>query len=163
MDIVGFENYLIYSDGRVWSKKRNIFMEISINQGSYRRVSLTINYKRTTFTIHRLIAIHYIPNPDNKPEVDHKDRNRLNNDISNLRWVSSSENSLNRGQRCDNKNNTSGHKNISKSKNSWEYIKKYNNIKYRKKFKSKTDCICYKFIMTLKLKSQVITTILPLE
>ena len=48
-------------------------------------------------SIHRLIALHYIPNPENKPEVDHIDRERLNNNIDNLRWATRSENEKNKG------------------------------------------------------------------
>jgi hypothetical protein len=44
------------------------------------------------YSIHRLIAETFIPNPDNKPEVNHKDGNKLNNHISNLEWVTHSEN-----------------------------------------------------------------------
>ncbi len=47
-------------------------------------------------TIHRLLALTFIPNPKNLPEVDHRDRNKLNNDLDNLRWVSHSQNMLNR-------------------------------------------------------------------
>ena len=160
MDIVGFENYLIYSDGRVYNKKRNTFIKIHINHKGYKQLRLTGKDTRTTFVIHRLVAIHYIPNPDNKKCVDHKDRNRLNNDISNLRWVTNLENCHNRG---DSKNNTSGHKNIRRDAKYWRYEKQFNNINYKKRFKSLTDCLCYKFIMTLKFKSQIITTILPLK
>lgn len=45
------------------------------------------------YLVHRLVAEKYIPNPDNLPQVNHKDRNRLNNDPSNLEWVTNQENS----------------------------------------------------------------------
>jgi len=53
-------------------------------------------YLRTSYgCIHRLVAELFIPNPDNKPEVDHIDANKLNNHVNNLRWVTKSENMMN--------------------------------------------------------------------
>ena len=50
-----------------------------------------------SYQLHRILARHFIPNPDDLPQVDHIDRNPLNNALENLRWVSSSENMRNRG------------------------------------------------------------------
>ena len=52
------------------------------------------NGKYKCIRTHRLVAIHFIPNPDNKPEVNHKDGNKFNNRADNLEWVTSSENQL---------------------------------------------------------------------
>ena len=52
-------------------------------------------YKDTickVYLVHRLVALAFIPNPDNKPEVDHINKNRIDNRIENLRWVTSKEN-----------------------------------------------------------------------
>ena len=65
-------------------------------------------------SLHRLIALTFIPNPDKKPFIDHIDRNRLNNRIDNLRWVTPFENSGNRGK---DRTNKTGYKNISINKN----------------------------------------------
>ena len=55
-----------------------------------------VNLNGRIYSYHRILARHFIPNPDNLPQVDHIDRNPLNNSIENLRWVSASENNRNR-------------------------------------------------------------------
>ena len=60
----------------------------------YKKVELCKDGKRKGFKVHRLVAIAFIPNPDNKPEVNHIDGNKINNNIDNLEWVTSSENSI---------------------------------------------------------------------
>ena len=71
-----------------WKKAR-------IHNG-YCLLSLFRNGKQNYFTIHRLLAIHFITNPENKPCVDHKDGITTNNKLSNLRWVTHQENDRNR-------------------------------------------------------------------
>lgn len=58
----------------------------------YYQVNLWINGKYKHYQVHRLVAEAFIPNPENKPQVNHIDGNKLNNDISNLEWVTRSEN-----------------------------------------------------------------------
>ena len=61
-------------------------------KNGYHRVYLTIEGKRKSFSVHRLVALAYIPNPANKPDVNHMDGNKSNNAKSNLEWVTKSEN-----------------------------------------------------------------------
>ena len=61
---------------------------------SHDYVQISLNGR--TYRLHRILARHFIPNPNNLPEVDHVDRNPSNNSIDNLRWVSRSENARNR-------------------------------------------------------------------
>lgn len=58
----------------------------------YKLVKMQINKKQHTFKVHRLVAECYLPNPNNLPEVDHRDCNKLNNHVSNLEWVTKKEN-----------------------------------------------------------------------
>ena len=58
----------------------------------YLRVPLYKDGKRKWHKVHRLVANAFIPNPDNKPQVNHKDGNKLNNSITNLEWVTDEEN-----------------------------------------------------------------------
>ena len=148
MEIQGYPNYLIYRDGRVQNKQTKRFLKLRVDGDGYKMVDLYKDGKRKTCTVHRLVGIHYIPNPEGKGEVDHIDRDKLNNDVSNLRWATSSENNQNKGTRCD---NTSGHKNIcwDSTHCRWRYLKEIRGKKKQRYFKSKTDAICYKFGMML--------------
>ena len=97
--IDNYENiYKIYINGDVESfvfKKTKILKSRLINKG-YLQIGLKPKgEKRKFFLIHRLIAIAFIPNPDNKPNIDHINGDRTNNSIGNLRWVNKSENMLN--------------------------------------------------------------------
>ena len=96
MEINGYPNYLIYNDGRVYTKNRKRFLIPQEIKDGYLRVGLSNSENRKWFLIHRLVALHYIDNPNNKQYVDHIDRNTQNNDISNLRWVTTQENMDNR-------------------------------------------------------------------
>ena len=125
MEVQGFPKYLIYPDGRVWSKKRKIFLKPGKQTKGYLRISLrNDNKQQKNYLIHRLIAEHYIPNPEGKPQVDHKNRNRTDNRVENLRWATNGENNHNK---LIQKHNTSGHKNISyhKTQHKWVFTKIY--------------------------------------
>jgi superfamily II DNA/RNA helicase len=96
-DLREFEGlYRINPQGEIWSNHFNKIMSPT-NEKGYLRISLTNNEGRKTYRIHRLLAIQYIPNPDNLPEIDHIDRNKLNNDLSNLRWCDRITNANNKG------------------------------------------------------------------
>ena len=89
-DIPGFKSYQASSDGQIRNKKTLRVLKPSI-RNSYLSVSVTKNMK-----VHRLVALAFIPNLENKPHIDHIDRNRSNNKIDNLRWSTQSENNSNR-------------------------------------------------------------------
>jgi len=149
-EIKGFPNYLIYSDGRVFSKFRGgKFRKLVLDKDGYQVVKLVDK----TVKVHRLVAEHFIYNPDDKPEVDHIDRNKSNNNVNNLRWVTKSENKINRN--THNMIGKTGHKYIcSAGKRGYE-VRFVRDKKYigRRSFKNKIDAICYKYILLLKIKS----------
>jgi len=146
MEVIYNSNYMIYPDGRVYSKYINRFLQYNVDNTGY--IRLRINKK--LYMLHRLVAIHYIPNPDNLPTVDHIDRNRLNNDVSNLRWADYITQNSNKNKYKICENNTSGHKHIyfRKNRNTWNY--QIDKLHIKKSFKTKREALCYKFIMILK-------------
>lgn len=96
-DIPGYQGlYTITKDGKIWSYYSNKFLHPSLDKHNYLVVSLYKNKEQKKHFVHRLIALTYIPNPENKETVDHIDRNTLNNNISNLRWATQSEQVSNR-------------------------------------------------------------------
>lgn len=92
VDIFGYESvYQIDKQGNIYRKKTNKLLKIN-GYGEYYRIGLCLNGKQKYHSVHRLLAMAFIPNPESKPEVNHKDGNKKNNNLSNLEWVTKSEN-----------------------------------------------------------------------
>ena len=93
-DIKGYEGiYKISNLGKVVRIKGSQEHPMKIwNNGRYMEVRLSKNGKSTHFTLHRLLAVHFIPNPNNLPFVNHIDENKLNNSINNLEWCTQAYN-----------------------------------------------------------------------
>lgn len=90
--IDGIKTYYSVSDtGEIRNDERNKILKLSSEQ-DYKTVVLHINKKSKKFRVHRLVALAFIENPENKPYVNHKDGNRSNNKIENLEWVTPQEN-----------------------------------------------------------------------
>jgi len=86
MPIPGYPDYMIETDGRIFSRKSKKWMKASIGNNGYYGLELSNSEGHKRLNIHRLVALAYIPNPNNYPQVNHKDENKLNNDVSNLEW-----------------------------------------------------------------------------
>jgi len=85
--INGFEDkYLISNKGEVKSLKNNIILKSFDNKRGYLQVTIQKESKRFARKIHRLVAIHFIPNPLNLPQVNHIDGIKTNNNVTNLEW-----------------------------------------------------------------------------
>ena len=92
-DIKGYEGlYAITEEGQVWSYRAQKFLLPFTSTNGYLIVVLSLNGEQKHFRIHRLVAEAYIPNPLNKPEVNHLDENKTNNHVSNLEWATTKEN-----------------------------------------------------------------------
>lgn len=101
-DVVGYEGYYqVSTHGRVRSvdrfddrgfHQRSCILKSNDNGKGYRTVGLTKKSKGKRVKVHRLVAQAFIPNPENKPFVNHKDETRDNNNVDNLEWVTHKEN-----------------------------------------------------------------------
>ena len=103
MNIKGFENYQVYPDGIIVGARGKV-LKPDLNSVGYQRVSLSLNGKVTRVFIHRLVALHFVDNPNQHEYVNHKDGNRENNHYLNLEWVTASYNvkdGFNRGRATD--------------------------------------------------------------
>ncbi len=88
------KTYSISSFGRVYNKNKKQLLNICDNGHGYKYVSIKIDNKTGKQYVHRLVAKHFIDNPENKKEVNHIDGDKSNNKLSNLEWVTRSENEL---------------------------------------------------------------------
>jgi hypothetical protein len=98
-----FENYLIFNNGKVFSRKTDKFLKTGINSHGYEFITLRNENVRCSISISRLVADYFVINDKNKEFVDHIDKNKLNNHYTNLRWTTRKENNLNKNKRKDNK------------------------------------------------------------
>ena len=117
------DNYLISNLGNIRTKNRYItdkngnkkffkskYLIPTVNSRGYYHINIKMNdNKYHVLSIHRLVAEHFIPNPSNLPEVNHKDENKLNCKHTNLEWCNRSYN-LNYGNRNDKVRKTLGKK-----------------------------------------------------
>lgn len=97
LPVVGFEQYYAISNhGRVFSLRFPKLIKTppnGKNNAGYPTVDLRVDYSHNSKKVHRMVAEAFIPNPENKPYVNHIDGNKLNPHIDNLEWVTAKENS----------------------------------------------------------------------
>lgn len=97
--IENFPEYMVTDNGEVWSYKnkykcRNGLRKLKPRKATngYLYVDLVDGARKKRYLVHRLVATYFIPNPNNKPQVNHIDANPENNNVLNLEWVTESEN-----------------------------------------------------------------------
>ena len=84
-------DYKITKDGKIWSNKSNRFLAMNICNG-YDVITIWTDKKKKQISTHRLVAETFIPNPENKPYVNHINSDKLDNRVENLEWVTQKEN-----------------------------------------------------------------------
>tara|TARA_R110002072_G_C7624106_1_gene506263 strand:- start:55 stop:576 length:522 start_codon:yes stop_codon:yes gene_type:complete len=125
--IENYPNYTIDTDGNVFNVKTNKPLKGTIDSSGYRRVFLG----KTTHKIHKIIAHHFLPIEPNT-EIDHINRNKLDNRLENLRRVTRSENNYNRGLKNTNKLERR-HISLGEIKGDLYYVIQIHKLKYKKR------------------------------
>jgi hypothetical protein len=131
--------YQVSSHGNLKNKRKEI-LKLHKSRDGYYRYTFSHNYIKKKWSISRLVATVFIENPENKPNVNHKDNNPLNNEISNLEWCTQKENiqhSYKYGKFKENLDKYGFHKKNRTQKHEAECIQKVkqkdNSFKYRLK------------------------------
>ena len=93
-----YDNYIVFKTGKIFSLKKNIFLKPYLTKKGYHYVTFSKKGYRTrkTMIVHRIVALLFVPNPENKLTVDHLDHNKKNNRLSNLGWFTIQELNHNR-------------------------------------------------------------------
>lgn len=128
--IKDFDNYYITKDGKVFSIISNKYLKQYLGTNGYYQVDLRKNNKTYKLTIHRLLALTYIDNPNNLRDVDHINENKLDNRVENLQWVSHRDNLIKNFKKISNIRN-------------FRECKLYKNNELIKSFKSIRECCRY--------------------
>ena len=166
MDIPNIPDYIIYENGDVWSKERVIIKKDGRKQFcksqlmtttiepilGYLRVGLRVDKKRKQYRVHRLIAVAYLPNPNNLSCVNHIDKNRANSTLENLEWCTNMYNTQSINTRRDFGSIT---KDVRCNSYSARYVS--NGIKHSKNFKKESDAVVHLVIAEIftKLEAQL--------
>lgn len=119
-------NYLIFEDGRIYSKRFDKFLTPKKNWDGYERLQIWQNNKCTIIGWHRIIAETFIDNPDNKPFVNHKNGIKNDNRVENLEWCTQQENIIHAWETGLSKLHSN--KQVDMLSLSGEYIKSFNSI-----------------------------------
>jgi hypothetical protein len=137
------ELYSINEDGRIYSHISKIFLNPYKDSHGYFVVTLTKDKTPKWCKVHRLIAEAYIPNPENKPFVDHINRIKTDNSVDNLRWVTITENNQNQSVYKTNKLKEQ-YICYDTKLNYYVFSITRNNVKHQKRFKTKDEAISYR-------------------
>jgi len=137
--IEGYEKYSISSLGRI--ERDNKILKISVGDTGYNSCMIYKNGVVKKFKVARLVALTFIPNPENKSQVDHIDRDRSNDIVSNLRWATQSENNLNKGVAKNNKLQISNIRHRPEKRSPFVFSKTIEGVTISKSFKTLEEAV----------------------
>lgn len=148
--IKDYETYLINKEGVIKDNRTGKIMPQYLSPDGYKQINLVNHSGTKCFLVHRLVGIQFLENNKELPEIDHIDRNKLNNNINNLRWVDDYKQSQNRGYFKNNKLEEK-HIHFEQDGNTTRYVFQiiHNGIRHKKSFNTKLnysleDAIKYK-------------------
>ena len=88
------DKYYISNYGNIKNIKTNKLLNPKKDKDGYLEIALSNHCKKKYYRVHRLVAEYFIPNINNKPQINHKDRNKANNKVDNLEWCTNQENAI---------------------------------------------------------------------
>ncbi len=150
-NVSGYLNYQISNVGRVRNSFTGLILKQHLRKNNYYQISLYKDKKSKSFYTHRLVAQEFIDNPEERPFVDHINRDTKHNCMDNLRWVSISQNNMNSTKSM---NCSSIYKGVSfdKSKNKWKaYIQIGGNLKNLGRYENERDAALRYNVEAVKL------------
>lgn len=118
--------YEVSNFGRVRTRKTGRILSQHLSHNGYLRVGLQLEYGRKFFPVHRLVGTAFVPNPENFPQINHKDECRTNNCADNLEWCTSSYN-CSYGKRTEKLKEKIGYR-VRKYKETGEFVCEYLSI-----------------------------------
>ena len=137
--IDGFIKYQVSNIGRVRNANTGRFLKPSVNERGYNAVTLRVDNQKSTGMIHRLVAQEFLEK-GNGYQVDHINHNKLDNCVSNLRWVSNQQNAMNRSKSSSNASSKYKGVCFNNQQNKWlASIKIHNISKYIGNFVNEKD------------------------
>lgn len=92
LPVENYPDYLAYEDGKIWSNKTQKYLKPASTKSGYKSVELFNESGGKRFLLHHIIASLFIPNPNNLPQINHKDENPSNNSVENLEWCTAKYN-----------------------------------------------------------------------